>query len=235
MKMKKIKRLFLDPDVVDGKPVYDPNAEFCPNFEGSVFQPRGLVDPGPLDLQGLTLRQKLFVDAYVGPAAGQLPEAAFLAGYGPRDKKNTKKHGALGYQVLRIAMVQEAIARELAKKKLSEEWTKLTLFEIANSNINNFFDIDESGERLKLNFHKATALGAMRQLKDYEVRRDGSIKVSVHDAMPALSILAKFYAIYRDGAGVESKDLPLEEDSRSRTIEPPAGTVPSNGNGHGRL
>jgi phage terminase small subunit len=230
-KKKKVFRVRLRKEY-NGRPVYDPDAPFIPE---SPFIPQGLCepdDPGTIGLDGMSLRQRLFVDAYVGPAAGCLAEAAWLAGYGNRKKKDTVKHGVAGHKVLKLPLIQEAIAQKLAKMKLTEEWTKLSLVEIASANLNNFFDMDEeTGERLRLNFHKARSLGAMRQLSEYEEQRDGRIRIKVKDAMPALAILAKFFNLYRDNVEAD-RNLPLEDDPRNRTVEAPLGTVPANGNGH---
>lgn len=215
---KKRKRLRLK---IEGKPVYDPEAEYVPY---SPFKARNFErdDPGEIGIDGLTLKQRLFVDAYVGPAAGSVGEAAFMAGYGKKKPRvKSSYHTKAGMDLLRLPLVQEGIAHALAAKKMSPEWTKLTLFELANSNLNNFVDVDESGSFLRFNFRKAEALGAMRQLKEYDAKNG---KIKVHDVAPYLRIIAEFYNLVEANKPRETpNDLPLEEHPLNRRVSPPAG------------
>lgn len=216
MAKKKRKRVYLN---IDDKPVYDPDRAFEPYnpfSDGDGEKPQ-------FGLDGLTLKQRLFVDAYTGPAAGSVKEAAYMAGYGGGGKKGERTHAhyVAGDRTLRLPHVQEAIAHALAKQKMSEEWTKLTLFELANCNLGNFVDITEDGDWLKFNFRKAMATGSMRQLKSFDSKNG---KISVHDPIAALTILAKFYNMIRDTVPDETaNDLPLDCHPLNGRVSSPAG------------
>jgi hypothetical protein len=210
---KKKKRIRLRNE---GVPAYDPNGDYKPY---NPFQRLDRDDDGEIGLDGLNLRQRLFVQAYIGPAGGAVATAARMAGYG-RKNAISSEYNRSGMQLLQLPMVQEAIARELARKKMSEDWTRLTLFELANSNLGNFLDVDESGEFLRFNFKKAQALGAMRQLNSYEAKTG---KITVRDRVPALQVLAKFYNLIRENDPQKELALPLEEHPLNGRVEPPAG------------
>lgn len=208
-KKKKRKRVYLN---VDDQPVYDADAAFKP------YDPFGYEwdAAGQIDGCGLTLKQRLFIDAYVGPANGSAAKAAVLAGYAG----NGFAAQRTGWKILNLPLVQEGIAHALAKHRMTAEWVKLTLFELANCNLNNFFDINEKGDLERINFGKARALGAMRQLKEYDPEKG---KIKVHDSIAALTILAKFYNLIREAAPETADDLPLEESPLRGRVNLPEG------------
>lgn len=66
----------------------------------------------------LSLLQRRFVEAFVGPAKGNATEAARLAGY----KGNTVTLAAVGAENLKKPLVAEAIAERQAKASKAADW-----------------------------------------------------------------------------------------------------------------
>jgi phage terminase small subunit len=76
---------------------------------------RPAVDEGVTDpLAGLTLKERRFVEAYVGEAAGNGTRAARLAGYGG----GVATHSAIGSENLRKPPIRDAIAHIVDQDEL---------------------------------------------------------------------------------------------------------------------
>lgn len=154
------------------------------------------VDEDGWGIDGLTIRQRLFVEAIVGPAAGNATKAAEMAGY-KSDNRNALAVGA--FDTLRIPNVQRAISHAMAKRLDSPEWVRNSLIDVAASSMANFVRVNENGST-ELDFKTAASVGAMSQVRKY---REKSIKVGdgpaeiidrsieVHDRRAALETLAK--------------------------------------------
>lgn len=154
------------------------------------------VDDDPLELDGLTIRQKRFVLAMVGPATGNATRAAALAGY---NQANRKAMHVTAFVTLSNPRVQAALARAFAQQNYSPEWAKAGLMDLASSSLANFLTVNADGVT-EIDFVKAAEAGALGQIKEYHeeaIKMDGSpasvLKrtIRLHDRRAALETLLK--------------------------------------------
>ncbi len=166
------------------------------------------TDDGPFDNDGLSLRQRAFVDAIVGPAAGVSSRAAQMAGYADSNRNTLD---ATASRTLRNAKVQEAISAALAKKRATPEWAKNRLIEIAASSMASVLDFDDKWHA-SVDFRKVCEMGALGQIKEFTADvlpgTDGKsevirCKIKVHDPIPALGIIMKLSGHLKDEAKIE--------------------------------
>lgn len=169
-------------------------------------------DEGAWNDDGLTLRQHNFVTALVGPAGGNLTKAAEMAGY-KSDNRIALRSSA--YVVLNNPNVQEAIARAFARRRMTPEWTKERLVEIASSSMRNFMTVNEAGE-MSVNWKLAAengAIGQIREIREDVIIQDGKpaqvIKRSfkLHDPSRALEVILKL-----SGALIDRHDVTVKMD-----------------------
>jgi phage terminase small subunit len=137
---------------------------------------------------GLTLKQRLFVIAYTGVAGGNGKQAAQIAGYSGDDYALATQ-GSIN---LTKPNVREAIGLALSRKCLTPEWAKERLAEIARSSINHFVTDG------KVDLVAAEKAGALGQLKEVTFEDDGSVKVKVHDPLPAINTILKMHGLLED-------------------------------------
>jgi hypothetical protein len=154
------------------------------------------VDADPWEDDGLTGKQRMFVQAYVGPAAGNATRAAAMAGY--RDD-NRKSLEAVASKTLHKGNVQRAIARLVAAKLGSPDWVKAGIIEIANGNAADFLKPNAAGKLVPDldKMAEAGALGLLREIKQEGIG-DGEGEITVvkqtfrlYDRLRALELLAK--------------------------------------------
>lgn len=144
---------------------------------------------------GLTLKQKLFVEAYIGPAAGNASKAAQMAGY--RDD-NRPALAVTACENLRKPNVQRAIARAVASRLGQPEWVRAGIAEIANGNAADYMRAGPDGELhpdLKA-MAEAGALGLIQQINEERLEVGPNLstvklKLKLYDRLKALEILAK--------------------------------------------
>lgn len=148
----------------------------------------------------MTSKAKKFVAFYLGKAAGNATAAARMAGYLQSD-------GALRVTASRLltnANVAAAIQSKLDTIMMSQEEVLLRLSERAASSAEDFVRFDKDGppESLpKLDLRKARRRGKLGNLKKFKASRRGVddpleiVEVEIHDALPALALLAKFHGL----------------------------------------
>jgi phage terminase small subunit len=153
-------------------------------------------DEGPWDKETLTTRQRLFVDALVGPAGGNATKAALMAGYRESSAAESASEN------LRKSNVQNALALAFAKKTQSDpEWLKDSLFDLARASMTNFIEVGEDGST-RFDFKKARDAGALGQIAELTQDAIGEhvirTKVKLHDRVKALGVLAKILGLIVD-------------------------------------
>lgn len=187
------------------------------------------LDEGPFDEEGLSVRQRQFVAALIGPAGGNATKAAEMAGYA---SENRKALGITACRLLGNARVAGLISRRMAELRLSPEWVKSRLASIAAASMDNFLSRDSSGERY-LDFDKASELGAMDQLKEYHEEglkgADGEVtiikrRVKIYDPQAALATLARVFGLLNDNGGQNNGGVPLEKHPAAGRVKAPSGT-----------
>lgn len=149
------------------------------------------IDEEPWGDDGLTTKQRLFVEALIGPAAGNATKAAQMAGY--RDDNYTVL-ASTACENLKKPNVQEAIALAFAKRRMTPEWASNRLMEVASASMRNFCTVDAEGN-LKVDWKLAAESGAIGQIREIreEVIEIGGGKVEIlkrsfklHDIVAAL-------------------------------------------------
>lgn len=149
------------------------------------------IDDDPWGDDGLTIRQRAFVEALVGPAGGNASKAAEMAGY-RADNRNVLKVTAS--ENLTKPNVAKAIALALGKKRLTPEWAKSRLADIASADMNNFL-VRDGADGMKLDFEKAMAIGAIGQIREYDPETG---KIKLHSPTPALVTILKLFGLITD-------------------------------------
>lgn len=169
------------------------------------------IDEDAWGEDGLTMRQRAFVAAIVGPAGGNATKAAEMAGYASENREALKTTASI---TLSKANVGKAIARALAKRNLTTEWTKERLADLASADMGNFVSVGPDGEP-KLDFAKASAIGAIGQIKEYSeegIKVEGSEaqiikrKIKLHDPNAALANMLKLFGLARDAEPSEAAE-----------------------------
>lgn len=167
--------------------------------EKTPFVPNVTVKPdtddAPWDNDGLTIRQRAFVEALVGPAGGNATKAAEMAGYASDNRLALQVTAS---ETLSKPMVQEAIARGLARKRMTPEWADERLYELASSSFRNFSELTPEGD-MKVNWPQAFAHGAVGQISEVTeeiLEASGSSKVirrklKMHPPHKALETIQK--------------------------------------------
>lgn len=156
--------------------------------------------------RGLTLKQQLFVDAYLGEANGNATEAARIAGYAsPRIQ---------GSENLTKPDIRAAIDSRLAQSAMSSAEVLARLSEHASGSIGDVITLTEDGG-YKLDLLKAKASGKIKLIKKLSPTKDG-IGIEMYDAQAALDKLGRHHGIFTDKAndpfgGRKPEDLTDEE------------------------
>lgn len=194
----------------------------------------GETDDGPFGDDGLSIRQKEFVLAITGPACGNATKAAEMAGYAAENRLALQVTAS---RLLSNAMVQEAIATALTKRRATPEWAKAGLIDLARSTMANFVSVDANGKP-KLDFAKAAAAGALGHIKEFtadilpgsagELDEVIRCKIKVHDRIAALGMLLKMHGLLSDGGngGTSPGDIPLEKHPKALRVKAAPGTTP---------
>lgn len=183
-------------------------------------------DDDAWDDYGLTLKQRLFAEAYVGAAAGNATNAAEMAGY--RDDNRTVL-ASTGCENLRKPNIQRAIARLIANKLGSPEWTRAGIVEIANNNLAEFLTYDDAGNP-SLDLKKAAeggALGTLREIKEEGIQTGNTVAIikrtfKVYDRLKALEILAKMNGQLKDQHEHTIKPTPTHDFMTAMLADPAA-------------
>jgi hypothetical protein len=156
-------------------------------------------DDDELELgQMLTLRQRLFVEAYIGPAALNGSKAAQMAGY---RSENVYGLSLAAQRLLNNPIVQEAIAAGIARKRMSIDWCQDRLVLLASSSMTNFVTIDEQG-RIKIDWLRAQQYAAIGQIAEIQedavgIGEDREVirtRFKLHSPVKALEALIRLQA-----------------------------------------
>lgn len=153
------------------------------------------VDEDAWGGDGLTPRQRAFVEAYLGPAGGVATKAAELCGY---RSDNINSLRVTASRLLTYANVQRALERKIGEKFGSPEDVVRSVSAIATGNAADYLEPDERG-KLVVSLEKLAAAGMLGLL--HEVREEGfqagetvtivKRKLKLYDKLKALELLAK--------------------------------------------
>lgn len=145
---------------------------------------------GPDAPKKLTVKQELFVEAYLGAARGNSAEAVKLAGYSDSSRNYLYVRAA---ELLSLPHVQEAIKARLAqaKKCLQADEVLAELTEQA------LLSIDDFLTGTTLDFNKARALGRMRFIKSLKHTKYG-VAIELVDSQAALFKLGQYHKLFTE-------------------------------------
>ena len=163
----------------------------------------------------LTVKQELFVEAYLGAARGNATEAAVLAGYSAPNRNAAHMQAV---EVLKSPTVRKAIAARLqdAKAAMGADEVLERLTEQARMSIDDFLTGD------KLDFDKARRLGRMHLVKSITPNRYG-LKLELVDGQAALFKLGSYHKLFTEKHEVTGADgAPLQ----AQIIRMPAKETP---------
>lgn len=192
---------------ITAKRVRETDTPYVPKID---FKPE--ADDEDCGEDGLTVKQRLFVAALVGPARGNATKAAEMAGY-----RSDNRHAleSTAYENLRKPEIQEGISLALARKKLSPEWIEATLGDLANADMRNFMSVSVDGQP-QVDFKKAAAAGAIGQIKEFvadilpggegEEQKVIRCKIKLHDKHAAIATLAKMHGLLKEAEQTPEKD-----------------------------
>lgn len=144
---------------------------------------------------GLTLRQRAFVDAYLGVAAFSPATAAEIAGYSSASRNALR---VAGHRLLMNVNVQRAIRARLMCFSLTRDAVLERIASLASASLADMFEVSAGldGEpEFRVDLAAAARVGALGLIRDYTETEDheGNITrhVKLHDPFRYLMILAR--------------------------------------------
>ena len=139
-------------------------------------------------LDRLTYKQRLFVEAYLGPSGGNATEAARVAGYRWPDK--------VGHQLLAKTRIRAAIDARLTEASLSTSEILARLSEQATGSIEHFVSIDPlNPSTYKIDLAKAKRLRKLHLVKRLKPTEFG-VAIELYDSHSALVQLGKYRGLW---------------------------------------
>ncbi len=150
----------------------------------------------------LTQMQRLFAEAYIGPAKGNAREAARLAGYSGDDNALSQR----GFELVRNPKIAELIGVRVREATMEADDVLSEISAIAKADWQNFLDVrrDKEGD---------TVVATLK----------------LGDKIKALELLGKYYKLFNDRIDVgvqvtdwrtEARKYGLSEDDIVRQIQP---------------
>lgn len=144
----------------------------------------------------LTLKQKLFVEAYLGEAKGNATEAARIAGY----KGSDKQLGVIGAQNLAKLSISQAVSERTEEVAMGADEVLRLLSDHARASLADFLTFPENGHSPFVDLAKAQRLGKLHLIKKIDTHDiTGKVKtIWLHDAQSALALLGKYHKLFVD-------------------------------------
>jgi phage terminase small subunit len=167
---------------------------------------------------GLTYKQILFVEAYLGDANGNASEAARIAGYG--------SPGTRGHELVKNREVQARIQQRVAAAAMPANEVLARLSEFAAADIGDFLDVDEAN-LWRVNLWKAKRGGRTRLIKKVKQTKDGT-EIELHSPADAIDKLMKHHGLYKDRLELSGGVRPTFQsfdDGRDPDLPPPGETA----------
>lgn len=152
--------------------------------------------PKPDDLPELTVRQRLFVSAFLGPATGNASEAARIAGYSSPRQQGTEN--------LAKPAIRAAIEEKLDQVAMTADEVLLRLSDQASADIGRFLRYDASGEP-GIDIKAMKDAGKTHLIKGIKPTKYGVV-IELHDAQAALEKLGRYHKLFVDRSEVSGPD-----------------------------
>jgi phage terminase small subunit len=146
----------------------------------------------------LSLKQQLFVEAYLGEAKGNATEAARVAGY-----KNPRISGS---ENLTKPAILARISERVSEAAMPANEVLRLLSEQAFGSLEDFLDLGTPDARypqalqgkVKVDIRKAAQAGKLRLLKTYKDSPKDGIEITLHDPQAALVHLGRHHKLFTD-------------------------------------
>lgn len=167
------------------------------------------IDNDPVESDGLSIRHRSFVDAIVGPAAGNGSKAAEMAGFA---SENRISLAVTATRLLNKANIQQAIAHAYAKRNMTPEWALATASDLASVSMAKFVSLGPDGKPM-LDWIKAAesgAIGHIREWREEGIDHNGSFTVvkrsfKLFDKQKAVDTILRLHGLLKDTVKVEGK------------------------------
>lgn len=158
----------------------------------------------------LSYKHRMFVEAYLGPSAGNATDAARRAGY--------RTPHPTGLRLLQKATIRAAIDAKLDSTALTTSEILARLSAIASANLDDFGDISPMGG-FTLKLDKAKRRGKLHAVRKLKSTEDGP-EIELYNAMDALEKLGRYRGMWkadsdqRNAGPVDGPHALPEEDTR---------------------
>jgi hypothetical protein len=162
------------------------------------------------DACGLTLRQRRFVFAFVGPANGNATRAAKMAGY----EGGPAVWAVRGYECRRNSKIQSEIERVMAENSMGATEVLARLSDIARGP-SAFMRVDEAGD-IDIDLDGMRQAGKLHLIKSIKTTRDGT-QIDFYDAAAALVQLGRYHRLFTDRVVLDFSHL--SDDELMREIQ----------------
>lgn len=134
---------------------------------------------------GLTLKQRLFVEAYLGEANGNASEAARLAGYA--------EHKVTGSRLLTNANIRALVQKRVSQAAMSADEVLARVTAIGRADLGDFLRVDKKGG-WTVDLQKAKGkTSLLRKLKRTLYGPD----IQIQDPFRALKLLGEHHGLWR--------------------------------------
>lgn len=148
-------------------------------------KPKRAPQPEPVGLDGLTDKQKAFIEHYL--VCWNATEAARRAGY--------KDPEQAGYENKKKQEIRTLIDQRLTKMAMSADEVLARLSSLAMADMSYF--LTKAGRGVKLDLTQALAAGKMHLVKKYNKTKQGT-SIELYDAKDALIQLGRYHALFTD-------------------------------------
>lgn len=138
-------------------------------------------------MRTLTYKERLFVEAYLGEAAGNATKAARQAGYAAATNQALRQ---LARELLTKLHIRAAIDARLDSAALTSSEILARLSDHASASLEDFIKVTKDG-RFTVDLKQAKQCGKLHTLKKLKEGQHG-IEIELHDPLNALDKLAKY-------------------------------------------
>lgn len=161
-------------------------------------------------MAGLTDKQRLFVEAYLGSAKFNATQAARTAGYAGDDNVLA----VAGYDLLRNPKISELVRQRLSEAAMTADEVLARLAEQARGSMEDF--LDDSGE---IDLARARERGKLHLLKSRSVTKDGE-RIELYSAYDAQALIGKHHGLFVEKIDISRQEIDAFLDRLKHNLSP---------------
>ena len=154
---------------------------------------KSIADDTVVGEDGLTDKQRVFVEKYLGAAHFNATESARAAGY----KGNRNTLAVVGHENLRKPKIAELVKKHFAEIAMEREEVLARLADQARGTLDEFVNA-----RGNIDLARARRSGKMHLLKSYS-RTDKGDRIEIYDAQSALVQIGRHHGLFVDKVEIE--------------------------------